>query len=297
MLVHPLCEEERAFLKRGVHVGVRADGRETMARRPLHLQTHIVSNAHGSSRVRTGTDEHETDVLVGVRADIGPPLPSEPDKGIIIFSVDCTASASPEFEGRGAEDVNVLVECILSQMFLMEGAVDLRQLCIQPGSRCWVLNVDVCALMANGSLIDCCGLAVKAALMTTSLPRITLSEHTGPDGAKVDDLSVSEDPYEAVAIDAAKMPVICSVAKIGSKCIVDTTVQEEAVSSCCMHVSVDQEGTIYGVRLAGDQGIDPESMETMIEVARDTGAALARRWTERCSRVTVATGAEGRLFA
>lgn len=284
MLVHALCDEERAFLKRGVHVGVRADGRQPMVRRPQYLQTHIVSNAHGSARVRTGTDERETDVLVGIRADIAPPLVNAPNKGIITFSVDCTASASPNFEGRGAEEVNVLLECILSQMFLTDGAVDLKQLCIQPGSRCWVLNVDVCVMMANGSLIDNCALAVKAALMSTSLPRITISEQVTADGTTVDDIDVSEDPYDAIPIKADAMPVVCTVAKIGAKCIVDTTVQEEAVSSCCMHVSVDHEGTIFGVRLAGDEGIDPESMETMIEVARDTGAELARTWTARCVR-------------
>ena len=78
-------------------------------------------------------DEHETDVLVGIRADIGAPLAKAPDQGVIIFSVDCTASASPEFEGRGAEEVNVLLECVLSQMLLGNGAIDLQQLCIQKG--------------------------------------------------------------------------------------------------------------------------------------------------------------------
>lgn len=284
MLVQSLCEEERAFLKRGVHVGIRADGREAMARRPQYLQTHVVSNAHGSARVRTGMDEHETDVLVGIRADIGAPLAKAPDQGVIIFSVDCTASASPEFEGRGAEEVNVLLECVLSQMLLGNGAIDLQQLCIQKGSRCWVLSIDVCVLMANGSLIDCCGLAVKAALMSASLPRITLSEQTAADGTTVEDLSVSEDPFDAVPLNAEGVPVICTVAKIGAKCIVDTTVQEEAVSSCCMHISIDHEGTIFGMRLTGDQGIDPESIETMIEVARETGSQMAQSWTERCVR-------------
>lgn len=60
------------------------------------LETGLINNAYGSARIRLGN----TDVLVAVKAEIDKPLPSAPDRGRVQFFVDCSANATPEFEGR-----------------------------------------------------------------------------------------------------------------------------------------------------------------------------------------------------
>lgn len=59
------------------------------------IETDVVNNTSGSARVRLGN----TDVLVGIKAEIETPTVENPDCGSITFFVDCSANAAPEFEG------------------------------------------------------------------------------------------------------------------------------------------------------------------------------------------------------
>jgi exosome complex component RRP42 len=85
---------------------------------------------------------NSTDVLVGVKLEIGEPSLSTPDRGAIHFSVEwyysnfyclitifSSTSASPEFEGKGGESLESELSAMLSRTILLE----LTQLCIIPG--------------------------------------------------------------------------------------------------------------------------------------------------------------------
>ncbi len=54
-----------------------------------------------------------------------------------------SANATPEFEGRGGEELGVELSNTLYKVFNNRHSVDLRSLCICPGENCWVLYVDV----------------------------------------------------------------------------------------------------------------------------------------------------------
>jgi exosome complex component RRP42 len=47
-----------------------------------------------------------TEVLVAVNVQLGAPSAETPDKGQLICAVECSPSANPDFEGRGAEALN-----------------------------------------------------------------------------------------------------------------------------------------------------------------------------------------------
>ena len=85
-----LSEAERTFVIHGVQDDLRADGRHRDDFRHLELETGVVSNTNGSCRLRLG----ETDLLVGVKAELGEPLPSTPKHGRLEFFVDCRLSLS-----------------------------------------------------------------------------------------------------------------------------------------------------------------------------------------------------------
>jgi hypothetical protein len=55
-----------------------------------------------------------TDVLVGINLEIGEPTMEAPGHGRVQCSVECTTSASAEFEGRGGQDLNVALVTILT---------------------------------------------------------------------------------------------------------------------------------------------------------------------------------------
>ena len=68
------------------------------------METGLLPQANGSARLRLTTGG--TDVLAAVKAEVGEPLPGHASKGRLECSVECWSSASPQFEGRGAVEIN-----------------------------------------------------------------------------------------------------------------------------------------------------------------------------------------------
>lgn len=56
---------------------------------------------------------------------------------IIYFS---SANATPEFEGRGGEELASEISNMLLRVY---GCLDLQKLCIIPKQQCWVLYIDI----------------------------------------------------------------------------------------------------------------------------------------------------------
>lgn len=54
-----------------------------------------------------------------------------------------SALASPEFEGRGGEELGHHLAHQLAQAYCHHSAIDRQSLCIVPGQQCWILYVDV----------------------------------------------------------------------------------------------------------------------------------------------------------
>lgn len=58
-------------------------------------------------------------------------------------STTSSANATPEFEGRGGEELGTELTNTLYRAFNNKHSLDLKSLCISPGEHCWVLYVDV----------------------------------------------------------------------------------------------------------------------------------------------------------
>lgn len=158
-----ISEGEKLFIIHSIEDDCRVDGRRCLESRKFKLETNIIPNCHGSSHVRIG----KTDILVGVKAQIDRPDVDKADAGKLVFAADCSANASPAFEGRGGDDLAAEVVSILSNSF--EPCLDLKSLCISVGKSVWNLTVDVLILEfgSKPNLFDAAGIAVKAALFDT----------------------------------------------------------------------------------------------------------------------------------
>ncbi|CAG2068735.1 unnamed protein product [Timema podura] len=110
-----------------------------MEYRPMELETDVVSHASGSARLRLAN----TDILVGVKTEIDVPFPERPNKGKLEFFVDCSANATPSFEGRGGEELGTEISSDLSRAYQSSLAFDLTSLCILPAQQCWKLYIDI----------------------------------------------------------------------------------------------------------------------------------------------------------
>jgi exosome complex component RRP42 len=75
---------EKKYIEQGVEEDCRADGRARLEYRHVVLETGILAQASGSARCRLG----DSDVLVGVKVEIGEPEQDKPTQGRVICSVE-----------------------------------------------------------------------------------------------------------------------------------------------------------------------------------------------------------------
>lgn len=108
-----ISKAERAFIQGGVDAGVRGDGRGRLDYRFVSVDTGLLPQANGSARVTLVNAS--TDVLGAVKAELAEPAADTPDQGRIECSVVCWSSASPEFERRGADEINSQLSATLSR--------------------------------------------------------------------------------------------------------------------------------------------------------------------------------------
>ncbi|XP_045634627.1 exosome complex component RRP42 isoform X3 [Ursus americanus] len=279
-----LSEAEKVYIVHGVQEDLRVDGRGCEDYRCVEVETDVVSNTSGSARVKLGIEDPSqtlgghlprseglltfskshfghTDILVGVKAEMGTPKLEKANEGYLEFFVDCSANATPEFEGRGGDDLGTEIANTLYRIFNNKSSVDLKSLCISPREHCWILYVDVLLLECGGNLFDTICIAVKAALFNTRIPRVRVLEDE--EGSK--DIELSDDPYDCIRLSVENVPCIVTLCKIGYRHVVDATLQEEACSLASLLVSVTNTGVVTCMRKVGKGSLDPESIFEMME--------------------------------
>ncbi|CAJ0965939.1 unnamed protein product [Ranitomeya imitator] len=86
-----LSEAEKVYVLHGIQDDLRTDGRGCEDYRGIEVETDVVSNTTGSARVKIG----HTDILVGVKAEMGTPKLEHPDKGYLEFFADWDEEVIP----------------------------------------------------------------------------------------------------------------------------------------------------------------------------------------------------------
>ncbi|KAL3275883.1 hypothetical protein HHI36_020620 [Cryptolaemus montrouzieri] len=253
----PLCDAEKTFVLHGVDANMRIDGREREDYRPMELETDVVSHAFGSARLRLAN----TDVLVAVKIEVDSPFPEKPFEGKLEFFVDCSANATPDFEGRGGENLAVELSNCLASAYRSNEALDLKKLCIMKGRKCWKLYVDILLLEVGGNLFDAVSIAVKSALYNTQIPKIK-SIHV--DGSQID-IQVCDDIFSCTRLDISGAPLMVTVCKIGEHCIVDPNAAEEQCSVGAVVVAVSR-GCLSTVLQTGTGSFHPKTLKECLKL-------------------------------
>lgn len=264
-----LSEAERTFILHGVEENFRYDGRSRQDYRPMEIETDIVSHASGSARLRLAN----TDIIATVKTEIDVPSLQTPKNGKIEFFVDCSANATPEFEGRGGEELAFELSDTLKNSYESPLAFDLEALCILPGQQCWKLYVDVLILECGGNLFDAVSLACKAALYNTKIPKVTAALMDGGET----DLILSDDPFDYTRINTEHIPILVTVCKIGDSCVIDPSAEEEQCSSVGIVVSIsrrDKESYITHTHMVGIGSLHPDTLIDCVEVGLNAAECL-----------------------
>jgi len=253
-------KELRSHIISFLHAGIRLDGRKlTEYRKPIEVEQGVVKTAEGSARVKIG----ETDVMVGVKLEVGEPYPDTPDEGTIIVGAALLPLSNPEFE-LGPPGIQAIELARVVDRGIRESkALDFRKLCIEPGKKIWMVIIDICPINDAGNLFDASSLAALAALQDAKYPAF--------DGEKVDYKEKTDKRLEL-----EKTPIAVTVIKIGDKFIVDPDVEEEKVIDARLTVSSMEDGTLCAMQKGGDFPLTIEDIDKMLDIGIEKAKELRK---------------------
>lgn len=205
----------KEYISKLFSAGKRFDGRELTDIREIEVSFDVSNKAEGSARVKIG----KTDVVVGVKVEVGEPYPDSPDKGNLMCTAELLPLASPRFESGPPGFKAIELGRIVDRAIRESGMIDFEKLVIEKGEKVWTIFVDIYPINDDGNLIDASSIAAIAALKKAKMPSLD------KDG-KVD-YSKRKDP-----IPMAKeiKPFSFSFYKLGDAIILDPNREEEEVT-------------------------------------------------------------------
>src|SRR3989344_7662655 len=84
----------REYLISILKKGKRVDSRQLDELRNVEISYDVSEHAEGAARVKLGN----TEVVAGVKLEVGTPFPDSPDEGVIIVGVETLPLSNPDFE-------------------------------------------------------------------------------------------------------------------------------------------------------------------------------------------------------
>jgi len=250
-----LSEIHRGYIYRLIKNGERIDGRKFDEYRDINIEFGLIERAEGSARVKIGT----TDVLAGVKMQIGEPFPDTPDQGVIITNAELIPLASPTFEPGPPDENAVELARIVDRGIRGSNAIDLGKLCIDPGNEVWIIFIDLHILDHNGNLIDASSLAAIAALLSAKVPNTRFG--------------IAEEDEKLVMSD---VPITTTSAEIDKNFIFDACLDEENTANVELTVITTNKGDLCGLQKTGVGKIPAETVPNIIDSSRIIGEKIRR---------------------
>lgn len=104
-------QAEEQFLQAAFTANCRPDGRTRDEYRPVNVATGFLAQCNGSARVQIGT----TDVVVGIKVELGTPSSARPDCGCLEVCVASSAVADAGNQGRGSDAKDAAMAAALAE--------------------------------------------------------------------------------------------------------------------------------------------------------------------------------------
>jgi exosome complex component RRP42 len=239
--------------------GIRFDGRKMLDYRDIEVKTGISVTAEGSASCRMG----ETMVLAGIKMSLDKPYPDTPDEGVLSVNAELLPLSNPEFESGPPNNESIELARVIDRGIRESHAVDLKQLCVTPREKVWMVSLDIITINDAGNLIDCAGLAALAALKNARFPSF--------DGTSIDYKKPTDKK-----LPLTQEPIPVTVFKVGKYLIVDPDYDEEQIAEARLTVTTMQDGRLCAMQKGGDFPLMPEDVAAILEISIEKGKELRR---------------------
>lgn len=231
----------------------RVDGRGLTEYREIQVEQGVIGSAEGSARVLLG----KTEVMVGIKIEIGDPYSDTPNEGVLAVNAELVPLASPTFEPGPPDENAIELARVVDRGIRESKAIDFEKLCVQPGKKVFVIFVDVYVLNYDGNLIDASALAAIAALLNTKMFKYEIEEG-----------EVKIKPgYTPLSVE--KHPIAVTFAKINDKLIVDPRLEEEQVMDTRLTMTIDDDGNICAIQKGGTGYFTPKEVLEAAKTAKE----------------------------
>ncbi len=235
-------------------IGKRLDGRAFDKYRDISIEYGISKkSAEGSARVKIG----ETEVIAGIKLDLGTPYPDKPDEGSIMVNVELLPLSSSKYES-GPPSIDAIELSRVTDRGIREcKAIDFKKLCYKEKEKVWLVFIDIYPINDAGNLFDASTIAAMAALRDTFFPEVK------------DDV-VNYSVKTKTPLPLQKLPISCTVWKVGNELLVDPSAEEENASNARLTVVFTEDDYICAMQKGKDEPLFAEEIEKAVELAHKT---------------------------
>jgi exosome complex component RRP42 len=238
--------------------GKRQDGRGLLKFRDIKIETDLISKAEGSARVKIGN----TQVVAGIKMDIGEPYPDTPESGVITTAAELNPLASPDFESGPPRADAIELARVVDRGIRESGVIELEKLCIEPNEKIWIIFIDIHIIDYDGNLFDAASLAALAAILTAKVPakRFELGEDYP--------LPVKEPPISVTSV------------KFNDVILFDPSLDEEEIAETRITVATDSNGHIRAMQKGLNGSYTIDEIKKIIKVSLDNGIEIRKKLFE-----------------
>lgn len=253
-----MSEASKDHIKSLLKAGTRLDGRKPLEfRKPFKVESGVISTAEGSAKVTLG----ETEVLVGVKLELGVPYPDLQDQGTMIVGVELLPLSNPEFESGPPGIKAVELARVVDRGIRESKIIDFKKLCIKKGEQVWTLLIDICPLNDAGNLQDVSAIAALTALKDTCFLKL-----------EKDKVIFEEKTDKKLEIKGE--PISITVIKIGDDYIVDPTIGEEKAIEARLTVTSLKDGTLCALQKGEEDALTKEEILKMVDIGLEKAKEL-----------------------
>lgn len=257
-----MASESKKYIQSLIQKGIREDGRKLDQHREITIEYGVsAKSAEGSARVKIGG----TEVVAGVKMDLGKPFPDRPDEGTIIVNSELLPLSSPDFENGPPSIDSIELSRVVDRGIRESKAIDFKKLCIKKGEKIWMVFIDIYPLNADGNLFDAAALAAFAALKDAKFP--TYDEKT----ETVDYYKKTKD-----SVGLSNTPMACTVYKIGNKMVIDPTRNEEKTVDARLTSVALEDGNLCAMQKGGDAPLTSEEVMEMVDLSLEKAKELRK---------------------
>jgi len=297
MTIIPAIKKD--YITKLAEQGKRVDGRTFDQYRTIEIETKVVNKAEGSARIKIGN----TQVLVGIKMDLGEPFPDTPDCGVLSTAAEFVPLASPDFESGPPRENAIELARVVDRGVRESEVVDIKKLVITPGEKVWIVFIDIHILDYDGNLLDAASLGALAALMTTKVPILrflqsgTLEKKDLETWYNTTSIKDIIDLYSMPGLDefiASKNkeaptdikdiplpmiepPISCTAIKINDYVMFDASLDEELIADARLTVATDHKGDIRAMQKGLSGSFSRDEIQKVIKGALDNGQEIRKQ--------------------